>query len=606
MWVWLISLFLCFGFVSSTTSPTSIPSIEPTVIPSINPSVRPSSLPSTQPSIEPSQIPTIKPSVFPSHLPSCLPSCQPTSTPTTIPSVAPSFSPTFSPSSVPTIEPSNLPSNSPSCEPTFPPSHQPTCEPSSVPSGLPTGQPSAKPTEQPSGRPSSSPSGEPTGQPTGLPSGQPSRQPTAQPTGQPTCQPTGQPTGQPTVEPTGQPTCQPTGQPSGQPSGQPTGQPTCQPTGQPTGQPSTQPTGQPSGHPTGQPTAQPTGQPTGQPTLSPIPYTGLECVGTIEYFLVPSTPIEAVDKNVSELVAYQSPIWIEERCKNALRRYSCNILYERYGVWYNNETSSREERRYCTSLCDSVFDACESFFDLTDEIGLKYPDDWQGTPDVYTVDPRGFVQAHCNFGTTGGTPNATCFLPSDPTFEEVTAVCPDPAVVPNAQTLAHPHEVYVPRFEGSECAISCPNLWYRKGTFYLNTFICYLVAGISCVLGGVAFFQHAYLVHLANKVRKRFRLSEMVSMLCMGVTLSNTASVVFMLVNNISPTDQKFPLQCGGNAGFLLRNEMCSIQGCLVVFIICWQQAWTSKIACRMFCIVRPLDTLSSIFQSTPWRVFQV
>ena len=276
----------------------------------------------------------------------------------------------------------------------------------------------------------------------------------------------------------------------------------------------------------------------------------------------------------------------------------------------------REDKRYCDNFCVSLVDECDEYFSLTNEIGLKYEDRYAA--DQFSTDPRQFVEDMCAKGTQGATPGSVCYIPRLSEVEEAAAECPDPSVVPNRKTLSSQEALYVPRFEGSECAIACPNLWYRKGTFYLNSFILYIVSGLSCLLGMVTLFQHVRVIYEARVLakhdvtisliatRRKTSLSEQVVMLCLGVSISNTVSVIFMMVNNLSMGHQQHPLQCEGNSGFLLHNSLCLIQGSLLIFSICWQQAWTGKICSHIFCIIRPYDKLALLFQTTRFKFVQV
>jgi hypothetical protein len=358
------------------------------------------------------------------------------------------------------------------------------------------------------------------------------------------------------------------------------------------------------------------------PTISPAPYSGEQCIGTINYDLRSSTPLNQTEYNVSQIIAYQSPLWIEIQCKDKIREYSCNFLYQPYGVWFNEITGLREQRVYCPQLCEEVMIACEQFFDLAETIGLHYQSDWYGDDLIEsTINPRKFVKDHCNAGTTGGTVGAVCYMPEMVQYVETSITCPDPTVIPDETSLAHSSEVYIPRFTGSECAISCPNIWYRRGTYYLNSFVLYILATLSCLLGFLTLCQHTYVVYEANRLirseqvtanlysglRKQSYLSEQVAMLCGGVTVSNAMSVLFMFINNVSFTqDATHPLQCQGNAGFLLSNGMCFVQGALIMFTICWQQAWTGKICSHMFSLVRPYHWLTRQFQGNLWQLIQV
>jgi hypothetical protein len=143
-------------------------------------------------------------------------------------------------------------------------------------------------------------------------------------------------------------------------------------------------------------------------------------VGTITYPLRSSTPLNQTEFNVSQAVAYQSPLWIDLSCKTLLREYSCSLLYQPYGVWMsdtddtntNTNTSTPEQRVYCAELCDRVMAGCEAFFDLAESIGLHYQADWYGDDDDVqegAISPRKFVKDHCLSGTVGGTVGAPCY-----------------------------------------------------------------------------------------------------------------------------------------------------------------------------------------------------
>jgi hypothetical protein len=273
------------------------------------------------------------------------------------------------------------------------------------------------------------------------------------------------------------------------------------------------------------------------------------------------------------------------------------------------------EKKYCDNFCQFILDECDDYFSLAESIDLKYHDKYNF--ESYSTDPKTFIYDQCMKGTLNASEGSQCYIPKLSKVEEQAAQCPDPSVVPDSETLAASSSVFIPRFDGSECAIACPNLWYRKGTYYLNSFILYFVSGLSCVLGIVTLFQHAYVIFQARAfaqaevtmsmmaARKKTVLSEQVVMLCFGVSISNTVSVLFMMVNNLSERGD-YPLQCAGNSGFLLRNSFCSIQGALLIFSICWQQAWTGRICSHIFGIIRPYDQLARFFQTWTFKLIQV
>jgi len=333
----------------------------------------------------------------------------------------------------------------------------------------------------------------------------------------------------------------------------------------------------------------------------------------ITYELFSTTPFDDLENNVTKFVAYQSPIWLALNCKSYIREYTCGMLYQEYGVWYNNVTGTRTDLKYCPKACATISKACADFFELADTIGFKYKG--RGEGEDFSIDPETFVGETCleNAAAEG----EDCYILGTSEVQESEAVCPDPTVIPDDKTLDSRSEVFIPRFDGSECSIACPNLWYRRGTFYLNSYVLFVVSALSCVLGVVTLGQHASVVREAWSVaakdvtlsviqaRKKCALSEQVVILCLGVSVSNACSVVFMLVNGFTVAGQSHPLQCSGNAGFLLHNAFCVVQGSLIVFTICWQQAWTGRICSHIYCIVRPYDYLSKVSQLRIWRAVQ-
>jgi hypothetical protein len=375
------------------------------------------------------------------------------------------------------------------------------------------------------------------------------------------------------------------------------------------------------------------------PTLFPRSYNGSECIGVIDFDLLAETPVSTIETKVYQAMTYQSPLWLDATCKSRIRQYTCLYFYQQYGVWVIGD-SINVGGHYYAETCDAVNSICSDFYSLAEDVDFEYPIidlDALDTTGEYML-PQDFITYHC-YNRSCQIGKDMCFNASTSTVEESQAECPDPLVIPSDKTLAHRHEVHIARYTGSVCAISCPNTWYRSGSFYLNTYILYVISIMSALAGLTAMVQHAMIVYSDYTWRKKEAqwlassstttnnpisrrddlnrnesgdsrindnsvdasrekprntiISQRVAFLCTGVSLSNIACVCFLLINNLN----NYSIQCIGNAGFSKHNSLCFIQGSLVVFTICWQQAWTGLICTDIYAIVRPFSTATKFFK---------
>lgn len=389
------------------------------------------------------------------------------------------------------------------------------------------------------------------------------------------------------------------------------------------------------------------------------------------------TPISDIESLVNASLVYQAPIWLDLNCKTYIRQYTCLYYYQEYGIW-NITDKDVTDLKYNNYTCENVNKQCRDFYQLCDDVDFRYPVlDENENPTGKFVDPIVFITDHCYERSCRKANEEDCYEAAASTYVEAQGTCPDPLVIPSEKTLRHRSEVYIARYSGSECAISCPNTWYRSGTFYLNTYILYVISILSAIAGMVGMFQHVQIVYAKYKsstaesdwqsssyntntstqanlsnsrditkglvngggtsgennddysdddedITQRFSragagspdatplrqnaapkntiLSERVAFLCSGVSLSNVSCLCFLLLNNLSSSSY----QCIGNAGFSKYNILCFIQGSLVVFTICWQQAWTGLICTDIYCIVRPFSALTKFFHGELFRIIRI
>lgn len=327
-------------------------------------------------------------------------------------------------------------------------------------------------------------------------------------------------------------------------------------------------------------------------------YNGSSCAGIVTFELYSTADVAQLDYAVESFLAYQSPLWLTLSCKSMLRTYSCGKIYQPYGAFFT-DTGEPVTRRYCSDVCDVVMSTCSSFFDLSDKIDFKYPPSSNSSEEgKYRTEK--FVSQSC-YNTSSS--SAQCYDLGTSHIIENKPWCPDPTEVPNEKTEEHSDEVYVRRFHGSECAIACPNTWYKKGTYYLNSYVLYVVSVVSAFLGVVTLIQHAAIIYHSKKKQapeKTYLLSKRVVYLCSGVSISNIFCVAYLMSDSL--VRPYHSMQCIGNTGFAMSNTMCYMQGTLIIFCICWQQAWTTQICADIYAMLQPYDVITKLLHSTQYK----